>query len=245
MASEDSGTSVGPLMDGARRCTTTRWTLVLNAQEGSAEALEQLCRIYWAPVFYRILRRRPVDDAMDLTQAFFVDLLEKGRMGAVRSDRGKFRNFLLTSVDNFLKNDYTARTAIKRGGLITFISMDLARESGCWAEEPITDGDPSQEYDRNWARIMVKRVRDRLRKEYVESGKGLLFDTLEPYLIDRGENLEEAARNLNMTTNAVRVALHRLRCRYGELLREEVVQTVSDPGQIDEELRHLVAVYSE
>lgn len=245
MAMEYTGTpGFDPLIEGARRCTTTRWTLVLNAQEGSAEALEQLCRIYWAPVFSHILRKRPVDDAMDLAQDFFAELLAKGRMGAACSERGKFRTFLLTSVDNFLKNEYKARIAIKRGGQVSFISMELARESGCWPEEPSAVGDPSQDYDKNWARIIVKRVRDRLRNEFVESGKTVLFDTLEPYLTDRGEMLEEVAIKLGMQTNAVRVSLHRLRRRYGQLLREEVAHTVSDPAQVDEELRHLVAAYS-
>lgn len=181
---------------------------------------------------------------MDLTQDFFAALLGKGRMSAACRGRGKFRTFLLTSVDNFLKNEHNAKHAIKRGGRFSFISIDLARESGCWPEEPRTDGDPAEDYDRNWARTMVNRVRDRLRKEYVESGKSVFFETLEPYLIERGENLDEVARKLNMTTNAVRVALHRLRCRYGELLREEVAHTVSSPDQIEQELRQLVAAYS-
>jgi DNA-directed RNA polymerase specialized sigma24 family protein len=226
---------------GDQVCGTTLWTVVLAAGAGGTEALEQLCRIYWPPVHAFIRKRRGDNDAQDLTQAFFAQILSKQWIKDADRQRGKFRNFLLTSVDNFLRNEWHRSMTEKRGGRLDFISIHVAGVGDVWPEEPFEESNPAREYDRKWAAILVHRARERLRNEFIESGHQTLVHSLYPFLVERGENLELVAAKLKMTVNAVRVAIHRLRLRYGELLRAEVAQTVPSPDQVDEELRYLMA----
>lgn len=230
---------------------TTRWSLVLSTRSEdvpeSARALEQLCQVYWYPLYAHV-RRQGVGpaEAEDLTQAFFARLLEKKWLQTATPERGRFRSFLLTSLQHFLANEWDRARAQKRGGQFQFFSLDAALGEERWVQEPATQQTPENEFDRRWAVSLLETVLNRLQQEYVQNGKGALFEQLKGAVGgDSSEHLEAAAAPiLNLSPGAVRVAAHRLRRRYRELLREEIAQTVASPSEVDQELRHLFAALS-
>jgi len=229
---------------------TTQWSVVLEAARGdvtrSAAALEQLCQRYWYPIYAFIRRRgsgRP--EAEDLTQAFFEHLLDKETLKKVDPRKGKFRTFLLASLTHFLVNDWDKRQTWKRGGRLKIISLDEAAEElfGREAAEPAS---PEKLFDRRWAALLVANVLAQLKLEYSGEKKAPVFARLEPALtgeLPPGWHAA-SARALDMSEGAVRVALHRLRRRFGELLRCEISQTVTNPAEVDEELRQLFSAMS-
>jgi RNA polymerase sigma factor (sigma-70 family) len=227
---------------------TTHWSVVLEAQGQSStaqEALEKLCRIYWRPI-YGFVRRQGVEseEAKDLTQGFFALLLERRDLDTVRKEKGRLRSYLLTSLKHFLTNERSRARAIKRGGGQRLIPLEEFRERERVGFEPADIASADQLYERNWALTVLDQVLARLGDEYRAAGKMALFDQLQKSLTNEPDRPSQAdtAREFGMTENAVKQACHRLRLRYQQLLREEIAHTVMVPGDIEDELRHLIAV---
>jgi len=228
------------------RFAGTRWSLVLVAADSrnpdAAAALEELCRAYWYPV-YAFLRRRGFDpeDAQDLTQGFFAELLEKRTLKAARKERGRFRSFLLAALKFHLSHERERAGALKRGGGVTPVRLDADTAEGRYLLEPAEPRTPETLFERRWALELLERALTRLRAESESSDhRERLLRLLE--CLDGAApapRYKQLADELSMTESAVKVAVHRLRGRYRELLRDEVLQTVDDPGKIDDELRHL------
>lgn len=238
-------------MSGDGRFATTHWSLVLAAgqpdADGAAEALARLCSLYWYPVFAFVRRRgHSADEAQDLTQGFFTRLIEKGDLGAADRSRGRFRTFLLTACQHFLSNERDRALTIKRGGGQVSISIDVADAEGRYEGALAHAETPESLYERQWCLTLLASVLDDLREHYVSTGNEQLFDRLREFLT-AGESPgshADAARDLDMTPNAVKVAVHRLRKRYRGALRERIADTVASPEDIDDEIRHLLATLS-
>jgi RNA polymerase sigma factor (sigma-70 family) len=227
---------------------TTRWSLVLaagqRAMPESEKALAALCQSYWAPV-YLFVRRQVADvhEAQDLTQAFFTQLLEKNILAVAQPSRGRFRSFLLTSVRNFLLNEWDKQKAHKRGGGKNLLTLDFQQHDSTHAHEPADTLTPERYYERQWVLALLEQVMARLRAEYVKADKETIFEHLKGSLsgADAATSLAEIAGHLGISANAAKVAAHRLRKRYRELLRAEVAQTLANPQEIDDEIRQLFA----
>ena len=230
---------------------TTHWTVVLAAGDSTspraAEALEQLCRTYWYPL-YAYIRRSDFSpqDAEDLTQAFFVRLLEHGRLQLAQRDRGKFRTFLLTALKNFLANEWHRARAEKRGGGAPHLAFDSAEGEVLYQLEPAHDLTAEKLYEQSWATALLERVRLRVRQEYAAEGKADRFAAAEQFLPgeDGRKTYGEVAQTLGVPEGTLKSDVHRLKQRYGDLLRAEIMQTVERPEEIAEELRHLMRVLS-
>lgn len=242
--------------DRSPRFATTRWSLVLQAKDrpspDASEALADLCRAYWYPL-YALIRRRSRDghEAQDLTQGFFTRLLEKDFLDDVDPARGRFRAFLLAAVKHFLSNEWDKDRAAKRGGGHRVLSLDV--QSFDWDSgesrfqmEPAHELTAERFFERQWAVALLDRVLDRLRDEHDGAGTLVQFETLQPFLsVDRDSaNYADAAVRLDMTESAVRVAAHRLRKRYRTLLRDEIAHTVNSPEEVEDELRYLFTALS-
>ncbi len=210
-------------------------------------ALEELCRTYWYPLYACVRRHgHSREDAEDLTQSFFARFLQKNYLENLRSEHGKFRAFLIASLKHFLANEWDRSRRQKRGGGVPVLSLDWQDADTRYQIEPADDLSPDKLYDRAWAVTLLERVISRLRGESAADGKALLFEKLKPFLmLGRSEiPYTEAAAGLAMTEGAARVAVHRLRRRYRELLREEIGQTLSDPAQAEEEMRALFSAFA-
>jgi RNA polymerase sigma factor (sigma-70 family) len=230
---------------------TTHWSVVLSAGQAespqAAEALEKLCRTYWYPLYVYVRRRGyEAPDAQDLTQDFFAHLLAKGFPRGVAPERGKFRSFLLASLRHFLVDHHRHEDAAKRGGGQRTVSLDESRTEERFRLEPQHELTPEKLYEREWALTLLDRAQSRLREEYVAAGKGELHDRLKGFpLAEKRENsFQQAATELGVTEGALKSAVHRMRARYRQLVREEVAHTVADPAEVNEEARHLIAVIS-
>jgi RNA polymerase sigma-70 factor (ECF subfamily) len=203
-----------------------------------------LCERYWYPL-YAYVRRRGYDQhqAQDLTQSFFVRLLEKGTLAAASPERGRFRTFLLTVLKHFLANEWDREHAQKRGGDRQRLALDYAAGESRWSFEPADLLTPERAFERQWALTLLDAVVARLHEELVQAGKGKQFELLKETLLgDRAAGAyAAAAAELNLSEEAVRQAAHRLRKRFRELLRAEVAQTVAAPDEIDDEIRSLFA----
>ena len=238
--------------DGVPAFTTTHWSVVLAARHSDPEqakaALEQLCKRYWYPL-YAFLRRRghSPPEAEDLTQSFFAHLLSKEALTRVERSKGLFRTFLLTSLVNFLHDERDRQQALKRGGGQRIISWDEMSAEEMYQHEPAGELTPEKLFERRWALTLIEQVLACLRQEYQAAGKEELFKQLEPCLTGGVSSgfYDEAAARLHMNAGAVRVALHRLRRRLGELLQSEIAHTVNRPEEIKEEIRHLFAALSD
>jgi RNA polymerase sigma-70 factor (ECF subfamily) len=230
------------------RFSTTRWSLVLAASSGSSttarEALSMLCTAYWYPL-YVFLRRRghAPQDAEDLTQGFFAVFLERGAIHSADPGRGRFRSFLLTSLQHYVINEHHRGTALKRGGASVYYGLELETAEGRYAIEPRDEETPERAFDRRWALTLLDRVFTRCKKEYELAGKARLFASLSPLLTEGTTERPYAdlARDLETTEGAIKVAAHRLKDRYRRLLRDEVAETVSSPDEVDAEIKHLLA----
>ena len=240
----------GSAYHGPAAFTTTHWSVVLEAQGPSPAAqaaLEKLCRTYWRPI-YGYVRRQGVgpEETKDLTQGFFALLLERRDLNTVRREKGRLRSYLLTSLKHFLINERSRAMAIKRGEGQPLILLEDLREREAASFEPADTLTAEQIYERGWALALLDQVLMRLRDEYraASSAASELFDQLQRLLTDESDRPSQAeiARELGMTENAVKQAFHRLRQRYRDLLREEIAHTVILPGDIEDELRHLIAV---
>ena len=229
---------------GAHVFGTTRWSIVLaagGATPSAEEALAALCRAYWYPL-YAFVRRRGygAEDAQDLTQGFFARLLQKNGLAAVDRKKGRFRSFLLASMQHFLANEWDRGRAQKRGGGIALISIDDAEAERRYQNEPAEQITAEQLFDRRWALTLVDQVLARLGEEMAGAGKAAQFEALKFCLTgERGAAYGEIARRLGTTEGALKVAIHRLRNRYRTLLRAEIAETVGSDADVDDELRHL------
>jgi len=233
---------------GAWAFVTTHWSVVREAQSESPAAqvaLEKLCRAYWRPI-YGFVRRQGAraEEAEDITQGFFAQLLERGSLGAVRQEKGRLRSYLLGAVKYFLADEQRRAMAIKRGKGQRLISLEELRTEEPIEMEPADRVTAEIVYERRWASTLLERVLSRLKDEYREAGNTTLFDLLKQLLPDEpgAPSQAEIAAQLGMTENAIRQAFYRFRQRYQSLLREEIAHTVATPGDIEDELRHLIAV---
>ena len=225
---------------------TTRWSVVLAAGRADSpsarDALETLCRSYWFPL-YGYARRHAADRdaAHDLVQGFFARLLEKRDLADADRERGRFRAFLLTALKNYMANERDRAGAAKRGGGRVVLSLDVESAEGRLSIEEDAAA-PDAQFDRHWALVVMERVLESVREEYVRANRGELFERLTPCLTGDGDvPYRDLAQELEMTEAAFKVAVHRARKRFRECLRREVAETLSDPGEIEAELRDLVA----
>jgi RNA polymerase sigma factor (sigma-70 family) len=234
---------------GAGTFNTTHWSVVLAAghssSPGAQDALEMLCRTYWYPLYIYVRGQgQSAHDAQDLTQEFFTRLLEKKYLRLADADRGKFRAFLLKSLKNFLVNEWEKARTQKRGGGQSAIRLDAEIAESRYAAEPVQALTMDEVYEKRWALTLIEVALDRLRESYEAGGRLPLFEALKGFIWGDQSALSypEVASRLELTEGALKVAVHRLRGRYRELLRAEIAQTVATPGEIDEELQHLAAV---
>ena len=209
------------------------------------EALEKLCRTYWYPI-YAYLRRRGCGehDAQDLTQGFFAQLLERRSIQSVEREKGKFRSFLLASLNYYVADERDRANAQKRGGGREVLSLDAQEAEQRYRLEPVDERSPEKIFEHRWAMALLDQVLVRLGQEFAEAGKRELFERLQAFLVEgTGERTyAEVAREMGMTEEAVKKAAQRIRQRYHQLFREEIAQTVASPAEVDEELRHLCQV---
>jgi RNA polymerase sigma-70 factor (ECF subfamily) len=237
--------------EGAGTFSTTDWSVVVEVAKSdpaaSAEALEQLCRAYWYPL-YAFVRRcgSSLEEAEDLTQGFFAHLIEKEALKRVGREKGKFRTFLLTSLSNYISNESGKQRTQKRGGKNTFTPWEEIDAEQRYLHEPVESHSPEKLFDRRWAFTVVEQVLGQLRKEYESGNKLPVFAELQSRLTQESDpaSLATAAARLNMSEGALKVALHRLRRRFGEHLRAQIATTVASVDQVEEELRHLLAAIS-
>jgi RNA polymerase sigma-70 factor (ECF subfamily) len=229
---------------------TTHWSLVLAARDraepGAADALASLCALYWYPLYAYVRRRgHGPDDAHDLTQELFARLLEKDFLAGVDRGKGKFRSFLLAACTHFLANERDRVRAKKRGGGRTVFSLDAADAEGRYRTEPAGGLTPEKLFERRWALAVLQQVMGRLRAEFEAKGKGHMLDRLRGFLVgERGTGYRQAADVLGLSEGAIKVAVHRLRQRYRELLHEEIGRTVGSAEEVEDEVRALFAALS-
>ena len=231
------------------RFATTRWSLVFAARSGhspdSREALEALCKAYWFPL-YAFIRRQGygADEAGDLTQGYFARLVEHRDLRDVRPDLGRFRSFLLVSVKHFLSNELDRQRARKRAPERPLLSLDAAEAERRYRFEPVDELTPESVFERKWAATIVGRTLERLGAESSGSPRAARFEALRGHLTGEAPaaSYRDLGARLGMTEDAVKVTLHRLRRRFGDLLREEIRDTVRDRADVDDEIRHLLGV---
>jgi RNA polymerase sigma-70 factor (ECF subfamily) len=251
---QDDGTSLTAIgsaaagQHGGVAFTTTHWSVVLEAQGESPaaqEALGKLCRTYWRPIYAFVRRQgfRP-EEAEDITQGFFAQLLERKKFSALRKEKGRLRSFLLGALKYFVADERRRAMAIKRGEGQRVIPLEGFRVDDRLEMEPADPVTAEMIYERRWALTVLEQVLERLKNEYRIAGNTALFDSLKQLLPDEpgSPSQAEIAAQLGMTENALRQAFYRFRQRYQLLLREEIAHTVATPGDIEDELRHLIAV---
>ena len=230
---------------------STQWSLVVTAQAGdtqSSAALETLCRAYWKPL-YAFVRRQGVnpDEAMDMTQGFFTRLLEKDWMAAADQERGRFRNYLMTSIKHFMSNEWAKQRAKKRGGGCRFIPIDAETAETQYRLDPVDTRSPERTYERQWALTVLEQVMDSLHQDYQERDKAAQFESLKPCLVlgSQQQPYAELAQKLETTEGAVRVMVHRLKQQYRHQLRHHIAQTVASADEVEQEMQHLFQALTE
>jgi RNA polymerase sigma factor (sigma-70 family) len=231
--------------------TTTHWSVVLNAAEKTSpeadRALAQLCEVYWYPLYVYVRRQGyNADDAKDLTQEFFSRLLEKNYLRTIDRQKGKFRSFLLAAMEHFLAKHWRDSHRLKRGGGHTILSLDDDTAEGRYRIEPAQEATAERMFERRWALTLINQALERLRGEFLLAKRLPLFEALQPFLSgDRPDmTYAQSGAQLDMSEGAIKVAVHRLRARYGELVREEIAKTVASADEVEQELRYLIEVIS-
>jgi RNA polymerase sigma-70 factor (ECF subfamily) len=236
---------------GAAAFVTTRWSVVLRAggvtEPDAAQALGQLYEAYWYPLYAYIRRRgHGPEPARDFVQEVFLRLLENNQLSSVAPERGRFRSYLLTAVNHLLAGDWQRQNRVKRGGGIAPVELDALAAEERYRVEPPDACSPEKLYDRRWALALLDRVFARLRAEWEAAGKGAMFDGLRGFLSgEDAQGYAAAGAAVGLSEGAARVTVHRLRQQYRERLRDEIAQTVDEPGRVDDELRHLLAALRE
>jgi RNA polymerase sigma factor (sigma-70 family) len=231
------------------RFATTQWSQVLAARDGSdtraQKALAGLCDAYWLPL-YAFVRRsgHDAEESRDLTQAFFAYLLEKNVLEQVEPSAGRFRSFVLASLKHFVANEHRRERALKRGGGVQTVSLDAEEAERRFRYEPTTQVTPEAVFEYRWAMAVLEQALTRLQTEWTESGKEQQFERLKPHLTGQEPRapFRELGEDLDMSEVAARGAMYRLRQRLGELIREEVADTVADVDQVEQEVRHLLGI---
>ncbi len=244
MAENTKGRGAG----GRGRFATTHWSVVLAAGDravgGWRDALSQLCLTYWYPL-YAFARRmgRDPEEAQDLTQEFFARLLERDMLQHAHPEKGRFRTFLLSCFRNFLTDEYRSHHARKRGGGAPPIPIELVTAEGRYMREPSHDQTPEKIFERRWALTLLQRALDSLEREYAGTPREEVFSHLKRYLPGGKGSVpySETARALGMTEVTVKVAVHRLRARFRNVLLDEIAHTVERPEEVEAELRYLLA----
>jgi RNA polymerase sigma factor (sigma-70 family) len=228
---------------------TTHWSVVLTAGRSDTtraqDALTKLCQTYWYPLYTYVRRRGySTHDAQDATQAFFAHLLERHSIAAADPNRGRFRSFMLGVMNHFLANERDKAAAQKRGGGAILLPLQFDTAETRYCREPSDNTTPEQNYERRWAMTLLEEVLRRLANEYQQDGRADLFAELNPCLVGERANQPYAklADKLGVSENTVKSAVHRLRQRYRQLLRDEIANTVANPGEVDEELRYLFSI---
>jgi RNA polymerase sigma factor (sigma-70 family) len=234
-------------LPGSSRFPTTRWTVVVAAgnphRKEARSALVSLCENYWYPL-YAYLRRRgyPADQAQDLTQEFFMRVLEGRYLDRAEREKGRFRAFILTSLKFFVADEEDRQRAHKRGGGAV-LPLEFSSGEDRYQREPVHDQTPERIFERRWALSVLDRVVEKLRDEFVQHSRPEHFERLKVFLLGQSDRPYAAlAREMSTSEGAVKVAIHRLRKRYRELFRQEIADTVADPAEVESELRYLAAV---
>jgi RNA polymerase sigma-70 factor (ECF subfamily) len=240
-----------PHDDHSDRFPATRWSLVLTAsgkdEPAAARAFEELCQIYWYPIYCYVRNRgHTPEDAEDLTQEFFAMLIEREALTRADASRGKLRSYLLNAVKHFLIDRHRRRSARKRGGGVPLLSIDAVSAEKRLAFDPIEADTPESAFDRTWARALLDRVRDQLEDAYRRADKAQLFAALEPYVTatDREPPYLEIASRLNASAGSLRVAAFRLRQKYRQMLESEIADTLSDRAEINGEISYLLGLFA-
>jgi DNA-directed RNA polymerase specialized sigma24 family protein len=238
----------GPDCKNARFCTT-QWSLVVraNSLDGGAvaDALENLCRIYWRPIFDEIRRRGwPEADSKDLAQDFFVRLLKRDAFGKADREKGRLRTYLLGALDYFLIDVARARQAVKRGGDAVMLPIGPGPDGAGTQDPPDRGATPAEAFDQSWSLVLMDRALEALRNEYVSSGRETIFAAVEPFLTREaeGDEYRQVSQNAGMTAQSFAVAVHRVRRRYRSCVREQVEMTVADLSDVDQEMHHLFGI---
>jgi RNA polymerase sigma-70 factor (ECF subfamily) len=246
---EHPDTPFGPIRNCTAAFQTTEWSAILQARSDDSKAaysaLSHLCQGYWYPLYSYIRRRgNGPEQAKDLTQAFFAQLLEKNYLNELTPGFGRFRSFLLASLNHFLANEWDKAQAQKRGGGTRVISLNDDSAEGRYSLELMDHVTPELLYERRWACTVLEHVLGRLRAEFAAGERAGLFDELKIFLTPDHERVSYAvvAQRTGLKENTVKVAVHRLRRRYGELLRAQIARTVSDPADVEDEVRYLIDV---
>ncbi len=210
------------------------------------DAFAKLCEKYWYPLYAHARRlESDVDTAMDLTQGFFEKVIERNYIADADPARGRFRTFLLTSLTNYIRNEWDKSQRAKRGGGMNMLSIDSAELESRFLREPSNTETPERLFDRSWAETVLGRALDQLEKEYRDSGRGEVFDELKQFLTaDTGEQYSEVGERLGMTESATKTAVYRLRTRYRERVCAEIVDTTTDTNDVDDEIRCLFEAFS-
>jgi len=227
---------------------TTRWSVVIaagNTSSQATDALAELCGTYWYPLYCYVRRRgHSPEDAQDFTQEFFARLVERNWLSNANREKGRFRSFLLGAMNHFLADQRDKSHALKRGGGVPLLPLDFDTAESRFTHEPGDSTTPEQNFERRWVLALLERVLNRLTEEYKRDGREELFTLLNPCLIGErtAQPYTELAVQLDTTEGTVKSAVHRLRLRYRELLREEIADTVAGPGEVEDELRYLFAV---
>ena len=234
-------------LSGRSQFPATRWTLVVAAgdphRKEAQSALTSLCENYWYPLYaYLRWRGYPADQAQDLTQEFFIRVLEGRYLDRADPEKGRFRCFLLTSLKFFVADEKDRQRAHKRGGGM-IVPLEFCSGEDRYQHEPVHHETPDRIFERRWALSVLERVVERLRNEFVQHGRPEHFEQLKVFLLGQSDAPYAAlAREMNTSEGALKVAIHRLRKRYRELFRQEIADTVADPTEVEAELRFLAAV---
>lgn len=235
------------MVDNSSSFQPTRWTLVQQLKTNDADAshaLNELCSMYWRPLYsYARSFGRTMEDSEDAVQGFMAKGIEKALFSAAIKEKGKMRTFLLTSFKRYLRDEHAKDVTIKRGSGKVEVT-DIAAEEARWGDEKALD--PTVSFDKRWALIIVEAAGEQLRKKYKDEGKLKFYNALIPCLSgELTSGYQEVADDLNISLSAVKVGVHRMRKQYGEMLRAEIIETITENEDPDDELRYLIAILSE
>ena len=246
MKSPDTGAGMA---DSRARFDTTRWSLVALAGSDQSqvanEALNELCRAYWRPIYAEIRRRgHGVVDAQDLTQDFFARMLRRDAFGKADREKGRFRTYLLGALDYFLVDEWRGRKALKRGGGAVRVPFVDGEGEKWFQQQPAYGSTPAEMFDQNWAMVLMDRALEALRDEYRVTARGDVFSAVEPFLTaDSGaDGYDRECEKIGLTPQAFAVAVHRVRRRFRHCVRQQVEMTVADSSEAAAEMRHLFGV---